>query len=460
MRVTHRRAPAWRGRAAGRLPVSGWLGEGPAVIVVEAHRSRVRAFAGNLLPQTHELRPTRWGYPVAFLAAVAWQLLTPNGLSRLNHLWAEDGARFLVDAETRPFWVNVVEPYQGYLHTLPRLSAELVTLFPLEWAAAGFAISAAALRAVVALITYAASAAYLRSTPLRFALAALVIVLPAGNSETLANMANLHWFLVYGVFWALLWRTGPRVPLAIFVVLATLTSPLVFVLAPVALLRLALPHRHTAIAFLVSTAAQGVAVLLAERTPYSHDPADPVQVLLAALMRVPVTAFIGSEQVARVYPAFGNLPILAGLLIALVPIVIGFRQRTLLVITGVGYSVLIILIVLVSNWSGALQVQQPAVVLAGQRYSVLPCLFLFTAIVAGLDVENRLRRVTTAVIALAIAGSVLLHVRAAAVPLRGIPWDDSVVRAKAQCAAGGQVGRIEHEPDKWFFELPCTHLRT
>ena len=34
-----------------------------------------------------------------------------------------DGARFLLDAVTRPAWSNLVEPYGGYLHALPRRRA-------------------------------------------------------------------------------------------------------------------------------------------------------------------------------------------------------------------------------------------------------------------------------------------------------------------------------------------------
>lgn len=429
---------------------------------------RLRALAESLIPAPPSRPRATVGYLLGFAAALAFLLLTPAGWSRLDHLWAEDGARFMVDAVRFPTLSNLTDPYGGYLHTFPRLVAELVALLPLEWTAAAFAIAAAALRAVVALISFAASAAYLRSTPLRFALAALVVVLPAGNSEPLNNMANLHWFLLYGVFWALLWRNAPRVPITLFVFLAAASSPLVFVLIPIALLRFVLPRKELPIAFVAGTLVQGVAVLFAERLPYSHDVVDPVQVVLAGLMRVPVVAFTGSEQVARIYPEFGNLPVIVALVLAGVPVVAGLRwgcrAGRLLVLLGVLYSALVIAVSLTLNWSIALQVQHPAVVLAGQRYSIAPCLFLYAAIAVGLDAvpTQRWERLTVlvsrSVIAVAVVASVLVHLRASSPVLTGVSWGESLARGRAQCAAGSSEARLEHQPEKWFFVLPCRYV--
>jgi len=405
------------------------------------------------------------GNVFAFVASVAFLLLIPAGWARLDHLWAEDGAKFMVDAVRTPTLTNLIEPYGGYLHTLPRLVAELIALLPLEWTAASFAIAAAMLRALVALITFAASGAYLRSTPLRFFLASLVIVLPAGNSETLNNMSNLHWFLLYGVFWALLWRNAPRWPVALFVLIAAISSPLTFILAPIALVRLFQARKEVPIAFLAGLVIQAVAMLFASRTPYSNDAADPVQVLLASLLRVPVVAFLGSERVNEFYPAHGNLVILAALLVAAVPMVAGLRfgdraGRTL-VLAAAAYSVIVIVACLVLNWAAILQVQQPEVVLAGQRYSIAPCLFLFTAIFVGLDAtpartwERAVVAGSRYLIGMAVVVSVFAHLREPSTVLTGIAWDESLARARAECAAGAPETRLEHQPKDWFFVLPC-----
>jgi hypothetical protein len=408
------------------------------------------------------------GYLAAAVGAVGFQLCTPAGLTHLNHVWAEDGARFLVDALRKPLGANLVAPYGGYLHTVPRLVAELVSVLPLSWAAVGIAVAVALLRTGVALLVFAASGGYLRSLPVRVGLAALVIVLPAGNSETLGNLANLHWFLLYGAFWAVLWRPaslGLNVLAAAVVLLAGLSSPLVFLLAPLALLRLVLPswrERLSGLAFAVSLAGQAVAVLFGARVPYSNDAVDPVQVLLASLLRVPVVAFTGSEQVARVYPRFGNWPVLAAVLLALVPVALavvrGDGAHRFLAWIGAGYAGLIIVIVLVANWSVALQVQQPGVVLAAQRYSVAPCLFLLTAVAAGLDPAHRHRAMVVAsrvVVGVVLLVSIGLHMWTGAGRLTGVPWTTSVTEARQRCADGAPDATLVHEPAGWFFVVPC-----
>lgn len=430
--------------------------------------NKPRELADSLLPEATGSRA--WaGYLFSFLGAMAFLLLIPAGWARLDHLWAEDGARFMVDAVRTPTLENLVTPYGGYLHTMPRLVAEVIALFPLEWTAALFAVSAAALRAAVALLTFAASGAYLRSTGLRFALAALVIVLPAGNSETLNNMANLHWFLLYGAFWALLWRNAPRVLVGLFVFLAAVSSPLIFLLVPIALARLFLPRKEIAIAFLVGALTQGVAMILTERAPYSHDPVDPVQVLLASLLRVPVVALTGSERVAVYYPSQGNLVILGALLVTCVPVVFGLlwgerAGRTLALVAGV-YSALVIVLCLTLNWSAVLQVQQAGVVTAGQRYSIAPVLFLFTAMAVGLDAtpakswQKLAVRACQWVIGMVLVASVIGYFRVPTTILRGVPWDVSVEQGRAQCAAGTQEARFVHEPKDWFFVVPCGDVK-
>jgi hypothetical protein len=434
---------------------------------VTATKDRPQAFAASVLPEPDGERAVT-GYVLGFVAAVAFLLLIPAGWARLDHLWAEDGARFAVDALRFPALRNLVDPYGGYLHVLPRLVAEVVALLPLEWAAAGFAVAAAVLRAAVALITFAASGAYLRSTGLRFVLAALVVVLPAGNSETLNNMANLHWFLLYGVFWALLWRTAPRVPVAVFVVLAALSSPLTFLLAPVALVRLFLPRREVAIAFFAGVLTQGVVMLFAERTPYSQDAPDPVQVVLASLLRVPVVALTGSERVTLFYPAHGNLVLLGALLVTGLPVAAalwwGDRAGRTLAVAATGYSVLVIVLCLVLNWSVALQVQQPGVVIAGQRYSITPALFLLTAVAVGLDARpsatwQRLAvRAGQWVLGILLVSSIIGYLQVPTTILRGVPWDASVEQGRTQCASGAAEARLVHEPANWFFVMPCDQL--
>ena len=61
-------------------------------------------------------------------------------------------------------------------------------------------------------------------------------------------------------------------------------------------------------------------------------------------------------------------------------------------------------------------------------------------------------------LAFVVLVSVSQHLRDPEVVLTGVSWSDSVARARAQCAAGGPVGRLDHEPVAWFFDLPCRYL--
>lgn len=452
------------------------VGEDAAVArePVATRRPRWRGWAGRVLP---EAPPSPWprgrlavGYVVAFLAATAFQLLIPAGRSRWTHVWAEDGGIFLFDGVHYEFLTAITLPYGGYLHTVPRLIAEpVVTLLPPELVAPVFAVASAAVRSLIALLVYAASRAYLRSSPVRFAHAALVVVLPVGLSEPLDNLTNLHWFLLYGVFWALLWRSAPRVPVAVFAVLAALTSPMVFLLVPIALVRLLLPRaRSVAAAFLAASALQAVAMSRTERLPYSQDHYEPMQVVLAALLRVPLAGFTGSEQVYHYYPAYGHLPLLVALLLAGLPILAALRWGTLavrlVVLASLGLGAVVITASLTTNWINVLAVSWPGVVLVSQRYSVIPCLFMFSAVALGLDLVPRrpwgrtVRRGWQVVIALVLVAGVVQHTRTGAGVLTGVTWEQAIADARAQCAAGQPSGRLVHEPPGWAAEVPCDYL--
>jgi hypothetical protein len=430
----------------------------------------VRRTVATVLPQAPPLPGRAPAYVGAFLVAVFLGLFTPSGRPHLDHLWAEDGARFAVDALRDSFWSNLVTPYGGYLHTVPRLIAEPLSLLPLSALAPGIAVVVAILRAGIAMLVFAASGGHLRWLPVRVVHAALVVVLPAGNSEALGNLANLHWFLLYGAFWALLWRPASRaanIVAAVVVLLAALSSALVLLLFPLALLRLALPDwrdRYAAIGFGVGAVVQAVAMLNASRVPYADDPVDPVQLLLASILRGPVVTFVGSEATPHVYPRFGNLVLLAAVLLALVPIVAGLlggaRPHRFLILLAAGYSGLILVLNLVVNWTPALQVQHPLVVQISQRYSVAPDLFLCTAIAAGLDLLPTRRWARNTVLATRVAVAAVLFVSFAAhlrlgPRLDGLPWNTSVANARQQCATGAPDAMLVHEPAGWFFIVPC-----
>ena len=131
---------------------------------------------------------------------------------------------------------------------VPRLLAELASAVPLKDASTVMSGGSAVIVAALAVVVFRASAGVIASVPVRLALAASMILLPASGWETLDNAANLHWYLIFAAFWALLWRPSSRteaVVAAAVVAGAALSDPLTVVLAPVVLVRwMSLPGRR------------------------------------------------------------------------------------------------------------------------------------------------------------------------------------------------------------------------
>jgi hypothetical protein len=452
---------------------------GPPPATMTSRWSRWRAVVAGFFPVTEPSKTPRvrmavW-YLAAFAAAVGYLLLIPAGRSRLQHMWAEDGARFFLDANTTPLWKVLIEPYadSGYLHTVPRLGAELASQLPLSWAAASVAITAAALRAGVALLVFTASGSVLRSTTLRVALAALVVVAPVGNSEAVNNLANFHWFALFGAFWLLWWRPALRWQIALAAVslfLAATSSALVLLLSPLALARFALPgwrQRIITLAFFLGVVIQSSVMVLSPRYDHFNQPVDAKAAAMAALSRVPLVTFTGSEDVARFYVAFGYWPFVGALVFILALAVVAFRwggaPRAVLVALALGYAAVSIWLSLSQNWHWGAGILQPGVVLDGQRYSVVPCLLLLAVVAIGLDRIPKAgwRRIGMAAVAAVLLTAIVRQLPESTGRLTGVTWQQTVATAKLECAQGKPAAVLQLAPtvpDNWTVKLACQYV--
>jgi hypothetical protein len=206
------------------------------------------------------------GIQIAAVVAAAVVLLCRVAVvPSWNAIYAEDYGVFLVQALTRPWQLLV--PYQGYEQLLPRLIAQGASLLPLTWAAAAFAISGAAVAALCALFVYHASAGYIRSPALRALLGAALILLPVAPLEIADSGVNSPWYVIVALFWAVLWRPQTRrgmAAAAIVAFAATASSPVVIVFAPLLAIRvfaLRKPREHAVTAgWLAGWVVQAVAI--------------------------------------------------------------------------------------------------------------------------------------------------------------------------------------------------------
>jgi hypothetical protein len=97
------------------------------------------------------------------------------------------------------------------------------------------AICGAAIVTACAFVVWRASAAQIKNVYLRAGLAATLVVLPIVGLETLGNVTNSIWFLLFASFWVLLWRpaTFRRALLAAAVVfLAAVSNAGIALFAP------------------------------------------------------------------------------------------------------------------------------------------------------------------------------------------------------------------------------------
>ena len=181
----------------------------------------------------------------------------------LDSIWAEDGGTWLTDAMTRGFLDALTTTWNGYLQTSSRLVAEPVALLPVAWFASAIALCGAAIVTGCAFLVWRASAGHIENPYLRAALAAMVVLLPVVGVESLDNVTNSIWFLLFASFWVLLWRPATFAHAAAaggFVFVVALSNSAIVVFAPLWLLRLiAIRDRRDAailIGFAIGTALQ------------------------------------------------------------------------------------------------------------------------------------------------------------------------------------------------------------
>jgi hypothetical protein len=392
-----------------------------------------------------------------------------------NSLWAEDGHIFLQSALDEPFWKPFVTTYAGYLHTFPRLISALAGALPLEWAACLYSFSAAALVVWVAWTAWSASAGLLRSPWLRGALAVAVVAAPAGGMEAAVNVANSHFFLMFGAFWALLGRPRSRVGLVsghLLVLLATLSDPVTLAVLPVALVRFVLlpewRDRALSVTFAMGMAVQLAAVAGAERATGGALPELP-DLVFGYDLRVVATHFLGitatrhliaGGAVTVALVATGFLVLLtAGLLVA--------QQNKLAAIAAAVASVAFFTIASAFSLGGAYPPGGDSRFDLGvsNRYSIVPGLLLLSAwVMVAQGVVTRVKAtIRPAVVLLALAPVVAFTIsdfRHDTSDIRGGPvgWAGAVAEFERFCSTHPHEAAqaIETQPGgAWVVRVNC-----
>jgi hypothetical protein len=437
----------------------------------------VRQGAGSSSPARDDV----WlAIAVGLLSAVtAWLRL--DGRTR-GVVWAEDGL-FLEDRlESGPL-LSLVDPYQGYLHLLPRAVVEVAVLLPIrDYAVAVTGLCCLVVGGVAALV-YVCSRDVLHSRAARVALALVTVLVPTAAAEALGNTANLHWFLLWLTPWVVLCRPTARWQgwaLGAVLLLVGLSEIQAVFFLPLLLVgvrdRLRLPMTT---GLLVGVAAQFLTVALTERQASELDSGTPslldlvqgygLHVFLQTWY--PAVGGVGEVLVERGWPlvVLASLPFVAALaaLVALAAVAARSRDRRDVVIAGtvLAGAVLPFVAGLVLNFRPFLEFSafglETLAVFAPLRYALVPSMFVLAAVVVVADRlaqhPARAAKVLAAGVLVGLAGLGWVHLDAGPTNRSGYPgWAAGVAAAERECRAGAERVVIDHAPDTWEVELACS----
>lgn len=235
--------------------------------------------------------------PAWLVVAVCAGIVYARQPERLTHpqFWAEDSVIFYQGALLRG-WDAFIDPYAGYHHLVPRLTAAAAQLVHPKWAPTLFALVSLGGTLYVAARTLSARCPLPRHPGY-----ALAVVLVPEAWEVLLNICNLQWFFFGGFALLLISRDPARwwqvAHDALIAVLLGLTGPFSIVFAPLFLWRAAV-RRTTASAWLAVLVGLCAAVQLWTiwRNPM---PVDQVAIayqsaLAAPGMRLTAALFVGA----------------------------------------------------------------------------------------------------------------------------------------------------------------------
>jgi hypothetical protein len=356
-------------------------------------------------------------YPL--VAAACLVALIARSPGRLFHpsLWAEDNVVFL--AQGRHDGVRaVLEPYNGYLHLLPRLVAAVAAALPTTWAPSVFAGAG-----YISLALFCASAASSRLAWLippvgaRIALAVVLAVGP-GRSETMGNTANIVFtetiaLLLLGLMTDPMSARG-RWAETCFIAATGLTGPLAIYLVPLfaaRALRLRSSQSRRLIVVLGLTTAVQMCFVIRSGRLTEHE-GGPLTIVSYGYRRLAALWTIGDEHLLAAWAAHSDL---VGLAAATTVCAAALGWTALPTGSAIGLAVTVAVAIAAPATAYGQQIVGP---LDASRHTTLPIAALQIVTIAALTRTGGSLHGRTRAISVRAAGAVL-----AATALGGIVAD-------------------------------------
>ena len=375
------------------------------------------------------------GLASAIISVGRLWLANPEALTKV--LWAEDGL-FPICVNKAGFLACLFDPYAGYLHLLPRLSAGVIALFPVSTWPVVATFLAAVFAGLTTLFTFWWLRRYGFGVVASTAVALLPVITPIVGLESINVIACVYMLMLFlaMVMLAFPLQNFPLWPVAVFFVITSLTIPSMAILLVVLVFQIAV--RQIAIrtgGILLLVTALGVVVhwLISQTAEKPRVLQTSVDTLLQWVQAVPtaILTFVPGLGLSpqTIFTNYQSRPsdliswlVVGGLLVLGVSLVVRHSARN----RGIG------LLVLAGLALGAL----PSIVgFANNRYFVVPCLLWAAALVTALDPLLQRSRWW----AVGLAGAVIAVVWWPAMPAsawRTTPapsWPDEVTRVVAQC---------------------------
>lgn len=430
--------------------------------------------------------PAWLGAGAAVTALTALQMVRrPSDPPTWDSLSVEDGQVFLTQALSNDLWDSLRTSFMGYLHTAPRLIAELATWTPLEDAPLVISLLTCLVVALLAVYVFRASSAWVASPLLRVVLALSVVFVPVTARDIAGTVNNLHWYMLYASFWAVISARGSRTWFAIsaaLVAMTALSDPLCGVLLPLAIARAvrlgggrewALPG---AIVFAVIAN-----VALRDDSVDRVGGVDVAVIPRIFAERVTSSLLVGDRYLHDVFGGrTGSLFAWASL--AAVAFVIGLGARRLrgrrawLLAGATTLSIVFFLIPVITRGTDLLVPDIPWA-LGASRYMYLPIMFLLTAVVAvadrpGSSTPARRLHVRELALSVAVVAAMVANYGAEHRTTGGPRWGPAVGDAKDACRAGHPVGSVRlhrqgasvtaiiptHPLGHWSVTIECSRL--
>jgi len=240
-------------------------------------RARINASAGAMARLLAAATPI-----LAFSLAAAATLFRQTGIPKVRTIWAEDATVFVGCAYAHPSPVACLfEPYNGWIHLVPRLAAQLAALVP----PADLPIAIALISAVVTGLAAAVVSIAVRNASGSWAAGVLagssVAFVWQAGLEVGGNLTNLPWILLAAAIVVIVasWA-GHRVGVAdlVLIVMAGLSTAFAPVLPALGLIGVALRRPRAPLLVVAAGFAAFVQVvvgLTSPRTPPGQFPIDP-----------------------------------------------------------------------------------------------------------------------------------------------------------------------------------------